>query len=85
MPRIRARDVQPTIKELGFDRGVVQILTYALEEQAEFRQNMQEVVKLTTRCIDEVEKLIHVSGGLRDKLVELERIRQQGDEHGEAS
>ena len=85
MPRIRARDLSPLIKEHGFERAMVMAMTHSLEEQAEFRQHLQELVSMSARCVDELEKLIHVSGGLRDKLEELRRIPQQGDEHGEAS
>ena len=82
MPRIRARDVQPLIKEHGFEQGVVQILVRALEEQSEIRLHMQEVVKLAAQCVDELEKLIHVGDGLRNQLEELKRTRQQGDDQG---
>jgi hypothetical protein len=44
---------------------------------------MRELTELVARCVDEVEKLIHVGDSLRLKVEQIKRDHQQGNEHGE--
>jgi thiamine kinase-like enzyme len=80
MPLIRARDLRVTIKEMGFEKGVAHTLELALEELAEIRQLILQLADLASRCIDEVGKLNQINDGMKRKLDELRRIRQQGIE-----
>ena len=84
MPLINARDVRTYIGELGFEKGVVQSLEKLIDELVEWRHNMRQLTELTSRCIDEVEKLIHVSGSMKHVIEEIRREHQQHEEkHGD--
>jgi hypothetical protein len=80
MPLINARDVRTYIQELGFEKGVVQSLERLLDELVEWRQNMRQLTDLTSRCIDEVEKLIAVGDSMKRTIEQIRRDRQQHED-----
>ena len=85
MPLIRARDLRPLIKELGFEKGVVSALESVLQEASELRLIARELTEMMARCVDTVHTLSQAEDGLRRTIEEMRRVHQQGDEHGEQS
>jgi hypothetical protein len=73
MPLIRARDLRVTIKEMGFEKGIVHVLELVLEQQVELQQNMRTVAELADRCIDELGKLIAFGGQMKQTVDQLHR------------
>lgn len=83
MPQIRARDLRTYVKDMGYERGMMVGLERLLDEHAETRQHLRELTELVARCVDEVEKLVHVGDTMRLKIEQMRRDHQQGNEHGE--
>jgi hypothetical protein len=65
---------------MGFEKGMVHSLERLLDEMAGWREDIRQLVELTAQCIDGVEKLNQINDGMKRKLDELRRIRQQGIE-----
>lgn len=85
MPLIRSRDLRVNIKDHGFERGVVMTLEAALDEMAELRQHMRELVPMVARVVDELDKLMHIGDAMQKSIQQMRREQRQGDEHGDAS
>ena len=76
---VRARDVRSTIRERGFEQGVVELLERMAEERVKDRQNMQALIQMVDNCIDEITKFVSIGDKLRQEIAELQRLRSQGD------
>jgi hypothetical protein len=85
MPPIRARDLRVTIKEMGFEKGVVHTLELALEEMAGIQQHLRDLTELSAQCVDQIAKFIQIAGGMREVIDRIKRSHEQGDEHGDVS
>lgn len=57
------------------------ILERMLEEQSGYRQNLRMMSELLDQCINEVAKMIQVGDGMRAKLEEINRVRDQDSDH----
>ena len=82
MPLTRARDLRTNIKEMGFERGVVETLERMLDEMAEMRQHTRQLVGLVDACIQEIEKMVTIGGKMHETVQQMIRDRMNGDEHG---
>jgi hypothetical protein len=76
---VRARDLRASIKELGYDKGVVATLEAVLEERVQEREQMRELVQLVSQCIDQVEKMISVGTGMHSRLDAIKRTGEQDE------
>ena len=85
MPIVRARDLRTNIHEMGFEKGVVHTLELFMEEYSQHRQHMRELTELVSQCIDQVEKMVHVSSAMSETMQQIRRDAERGDEHGEQS
>lgn len=79
---VRARDLRANISQLGFEKGVIETLEHLLDEHVSLRQHMRELTELTAKCIDEVEKMVHIGGAIETKIEQIKRERQ-GEDNGE--
>lgn len=85
MPQIRARDLRENIKTWGYEKGMELTFEAVLEERVQEREHMRELTELVARCIEQVERMVHVGDAMKSKLQDIERIRQQGDQHDPGS
>lgn len=82
---IRARDLRDNVKVYGFERGMLITLEAILDERVQEREHIRELTDLVARCIDQVERMINVGDAMSHKMQDIERIRQQGDQHDPGS
>lgn len=79
MPIVRARDVRSAVKDMGFEKGIVWILEQALEEFAEYRQHIKQVVELQQQMIDNLERLQHVGVSMQHHIARINRTLEASD------
>jgi|KBSSwiStaDraftv2_1062776.scaffolds.fasta_scaffold417852_4 hypothetical protein len=73
---VRARDLRANIKDYGFEQGVVVTIESFLDEYAETRQHLRDVVDLLDRVINEVQKLTTVGDGMAKAINQMRRDAQ---------
>jgi hypothetical protein len=81
---VRARDLRANVSQLGFEKGVVETLEHLLDEHVSLRQHMRELTELTSKCVDEVEKMVNIGGAMQTAIEQIKRERQ-GEEDGHSS
>jgi response regulator of citrate/malate metabolism len=79
MPTVRSRDVRANIKDYGFERGMQITFEQFLEEFAEYRQHMRELVEMQQMVIDNLNTLHRFSEALKNKMEQMTRDREQDD------
>lgn len=77
---VRARDLRANIKELGFESGVVATLELMLDEHAQDRQHIREMVEIVEQCTNIVNSMMQVGTSITQEMDQLKRERNQGDE-----
>jgi 2-hydroxy-3-keto-5-methylthiopentenyl-1-phosphate phosphatase len=81
---VRARDLRANVKDYGFEQGVLTTLEHMLDEHVSLRQHMRELTDLVSRCVDEVEKMVHIGDSMQTAIEQIKRERQ-GEDHGKES
>jgi hypothetical protein len=81
---VRARDLRANIRDYGFEQGVIVTLEHLLDEHVSLRQHMRELTSLVSKCVDEVEKMVHIGSSMQTAIQQIKRERQ-GEDHGEES
>lgn len=81
-PAVKARDLRANIQELGFEHGVVATLELLLEEHAANRQYIRDLSNITEKLIDNFERMVAVSDGLRRHIDALKRVQEEGEADG---
>jgi len=76
---VRARDLRANIMEFGFEQGMVHTVERLLDEYAQTRQNLRELVSLVDKCIEEVSKMVQIGTAMRTQIEQLKRTREEGD------
>ncbi len=79
---IRARDVRPNIAEHGFERGVVITLEAALEEVNALRSNLRDAAEVMGNMVEQLERFLHISSTLQNKIHALERNTKDDEPQG---
>jgi hypothetical protein len=64
---------------MGFEQGVVHTVEHLLEEHQEDRQHLREMAQLLDQCIDQVTQMVNVGTGMQQKLIEMQRLRDQSE------
>lgn len=82
---VRARDLRANIIEMGFERGVVHTLELLLDEHVQTRNQMRQLAELQNDTIDQVGKFLTMGEGIRRKVDQMQRDKDQGEaiDHGD--
>lgn len=77
---IRSRDLRDNIRMHGYERGVVMSMEAFLEEYAETRQHMRDIVQLVDMCIDQMRRFNAIGEGMTKQIDQIKRDRAKGEE-----
>lgn len=75
---IRARELRENIAEMGFERGVVHTLERFMDEYAEHRQRMRQLVELMDSCVNQIGMFMRISEGMQQRIDAMRRERDIG-------
>ena len=79
---IKARDVRVNIAEMGFERGVVHSLEAAIEEINALRGNLRDAAEVMANVVDQLDRFLHISSTLQNKIHALERNTKDDEPQG---
>lgn len=78
MPLVRARDLRIAIKEMGYEKGVVHTLELLLDEFAGMRLHLRELTDMTSRCVEQIDRFVHIGDGM---MRDIEKIKREGKQY----
>ena len=70
---LKARDIAPTIRAHGFDKGVVQCITKLAEYQTVIRESQLEMATMLSQMTDIVAEFSVIAGNMKNAIEAVER------------